>query len=156
MKAQAQFRRGQFEGAVDDATKALAISAGDLMARETRALALVIALDRPAEAIEDLNVLLGPPGQPTTAVALRHNREILLQRALLLAQLRKREDFNRDIEVLQRSRAASRGSCVCNFSPAPQRLSGMRIDGERDTDFDNTLRNCVLDRACGRGITRHI
>ena len=32
----------------------------------------------------------------------------------------------------------------------------VRIDGERDADFDNTLRNCVLDRACGRGITRHI
>ena len=82
------------------------------MARETRALAL-IALDRPAEAIEDLNVLLGPPGQPTTAVALRHNREILLQRALLLAQLGKREDSNRDIEVLM----LSGGSVVLRWHP---------------------------------------
>ena len=154
MKAQAQFRLGQFEGAVDDATKTLAISANDLMARETRALAL-IALDRPAEAIEDLNVLLGPPGQPTTAVALRHNREILFQRALLLAQLGKREDSNRDIEVLMLSggkQAILRVQLYLRRNGFPD----VRIDGERDTDFDNTLRNCVLDRACGRGITRHI
>ena len=32
----------------------------------------------------------------------------------------------------------------------------VHIDGERSTDFDNALRSCVLDRVCGRGITRHI
>ncbi|WP_426530770.1 tetratricopeptide repeat protein [Bradyrhizobium sp. McL0615] len=154
MKAQAQFRLGKFAGAVDDATKTLAISAGDLMARETRALAL-IALDRPAEAIEDLNAFLGPPGQPTTVVALRHYREILLQRSLLLAQLGKREDSSRDIEVLMLSggkQAILRVQLYLRRNGFPE----VRIDGERDTDFDNTLRNCVLDRACGRGITRHI
>jgi tetratricopeptide (TPR) repeat protein len=154
MKAQAQFRLGKFAGAVDDATKTLAISAGDLTARETRALAL-IALDRPAEAIEDLNAFLGPPGQPTTVVALRHYREILLQRALLLARLGKREDSNRDIEVLMLSggkQAILRVQLYLRRNGFPD----VRIDGERDTEFDNTLRNCVLDRACGRGITRHI
>lgn len=154
MKAQARFRLGQFEGAIDDATKTLAISAGDLMARETRALAL-IALDRPAAAIEDLNTFLGPPGQPTTAVALRHYREILLQRALLLAQLGKREDSNRDIEVLMLTggkQAILRVQLYLRRNGFPD----VRVDGERDVDFDNTLRNCVRDRACGRGITRHI
>jgi tetratricopeptide (TPR) repeat protein len=154
MKAEAQFRLGQFEGAVDDATKTLAIAAGDLMARETRALAL-IALNRPAEAIEDLNAFLGPPGQPTTAVALRHYREILFQRALLLAQLGKREDSNRDIEVLMQSggkQAILRVQLYLRRNGFPD----VRIDGERDSDFNDTLRNCVLDRACGRGITRHI
>jgi tetratricopeptide (TPR) repeat protein len=154
MKAQAQFRLGKFAGAVDDATKTLAIAAGDLMAHETRALAL-IALDRPAEAIEDLNAFLGPPGQPTTVVALRHYREILLQRSLLLAQLGKREDSSRDIEVLMLSggkQAILRLQLYLRRNGFPE----VRIDGERDTDFDNTLRNCVLDRACGRGITRHI
>jgi tetratricopeptide (TPR) repeat protein len=154
MKAQAQFRLGKFAGAVDDATKTLAISAGDLTARETRALAL-IALDRPAEAIEDLNAFLGPPGLPTTVVALRHYREILLQRALLLARLGKREDSNRDIEVLMLSggkQAILRVQLYLRRNGFPD----VRIDGERDTEFDNTLRNCVLDRACGRGITRHI
>lgn len=153
-KAQAQLRLGQFEGAVDDATQTLAISAGDLMARETRALGL-IALNRPAEAIEDLNVLLGPPGQPTTAVALPHNREILFQRARLLAQLGRREESNHDVEVLLLSggkRAILRVQLYLRRNGFPD----VRIDGERDTDFDNTLRNCVLDRACGSGITRHI
>ncbi len=154
MKAQAQFRLGQFEGAVDDATQTLAISASDAMARETRALAL-IALDRSGEAIEDLNVLLGPPGQPTNAIAIRRNREILFQRALLLAQLGKREESNRDIEALMLSggkQAILRVQLYLRRNGFPD----VRIDGERDADMDNALRSCVLDRVCGRGITRHI
>jgi len=154
LKAEAQFRLGKFQGAVDDATKTLAIAAGDLMARETRALSL-IALDRPAEAIEDLNAFLGPPGQPTTVIALPHYREIMLQRALLLAQLGKREDSSRDIDALMLTggkQAILRAQLYLRRNGFPD----VRIDGERDADFDNTLRNCVLDRACGRGITRHI
>jgi tetratricopeptide (TPR) repeat protein len=154
LKAQAQLRLGKFQGAVDDATKTLAISASDLTARETRALAL-IALNRPAETIEDLNAFLGPPGQPTQVIALRHYREILLRRAMLLAELGKREDSNRDIEVLMLTggkQAILRVQLYLRRNGFPD----VRIDGERDADFDNTLRNCVLDRACGSGITRHI
>ena len=93
-------------------------------------------------------MLLGPPGQPTTAVALRHNREILLQRALLLAQLGKREDSNRDIEVLMLS-GGKQGILRVQLYLRRNGFPDVRIDGERDPDFDNTLRNCVLDRACG-------
>ena len=32
----------------------------------------------------------------------------------------------------------------------------VRIDGEHNTDFDDVLRSCMLDRACGHGIARHI
>ena len=154
MKAQAQFRLGQFEGAVDDATQTLAISVSDLMARETRALAL-IALNRPAEAIEDLNVLLGPPGQPTTAVALRHNREILFQRALLLAQLGKREESNRDIEALMLSggkQAILRVQLYLRRNGFPD----VRVDGERDTDFDSTLRSSCSTARRSRHHAAHL
>jgi tetratricopeptide (TPR) repeat protein len=154
LRAQLRLRLGNYVGAADDASHVLSGRPSDPTARETRAIAR-IGLDRPAEAIDDLNAILGPPGEASPAVASPHYREFLFQRALLLAQLGRAKDADADIGTLLRAggkQAVLRVQLYLRQHGFPD----VRVDGERSSGFDDAFRACIVDQACGRGLTRHI
>jgi tetratricopeptide (TPR) repeat protein len=98
-RAQLRLRRGQFDQAIEDATAIVTISP-DSSALEVRAIART-ALERRADAVEDLNLILGPPGEVVNVA--RDQLGLLLQRAILLSELGRRAEAAKDIDTLLRA-----------------------------------------------------
>jgi tetratricopeptide (TPR) repeat protein len=151
-RSQQRLHMGKFQGAVDDATLILDRHRGDSSAREVRAVANT-ALGRRAEAVADLGEILGPPGEPTPAVGMRHYHGLLMQRAMLLVQLDRRDEATRDIDTLVRAggkQAMLRMQVHLRRSGFPD----IALDGQRSTAFDEALKACLLNQACARGLTQ--
>jgi len=149
-RAQIRLRAGRLEGALEDANALLATSRGNSTAMEVRLTALS-GLGRHNEVIEVMNELLGPPGEPTTAVTVRHYRELLLRRAILLTQLGRKEETVKDIDTLL-SAGGKQAVLRIQLYLRQQGFPDVKIDGERNAGFDSALHVCLINQACLRGI----
>lgn len=150
LRAQLRLRQGQLQTASEDAT-ILIDTYGDTSALEVRAIANT-ALDRPAEALADLDLILGRPGESATA-ALPQYHELLLQRAVLLAQLGRQSDAAKDVDTLVRARG-KRGILRLQIYLRQHGFPDLPVDGERTSLFDEALRACLVQQACARGLSQ--
>jgi tetratricopeptide (TPR) repeat protein len=150
LRAHTRLRSGNFQGAIEDANRLLGESASDPSGHEIRALAY-IGLERPADAVGDLDQVLGPPGEPTPAVTVAHYRELLFKRVVLLAQLRKDEEARRDMDTLLMT-GGRQAVLRIQLYLRKYGFSAVRVDGQRSAEFDAAFKACLVDQVCSRGI----
>ena len=151
MRSQVRLRMGQFKDAIEDASLVLQRH-GDPMAIEVRATANT-ALGRRAEALDDLAQLVGPPGEPTLAPTTRHNYGLLMQRAILLAELGRKGELAKDIATLV-AMGGKRGLLRMQVYLRKNGFQDVPLDGQRTPVFDEALWSCLANRACASGLSQ--
>ena len=155
-RAQLQLRRGEFEAAVADASAVLAHHR-DNSATQVRALAYV-ALGRNAEAVDDLSVMLGKPGEPNSvgvSQLMPDITQMMMQRAILLVGLQRKADANRDLDTILTA-GGKRSLLRLQVYLRKHGFRDLPLDGERTAAFDSALETCVINQACGRGLLRSL
>jgi hypothetical protein len=105
--------------------------------------------------VEDLNALLGEPGEAGPAVTTKHNRELLFQRAILNAQLKRLGSADADIATLM-SAGGKQAVLRVQLYLRQHGFPDVRLDGDRSQHFNDALKACIIDRACSRGLTQHL
>jgi len=147
-------RHGEFAQAIADAT-ALLDRRFDIQTHEARALAY-IALGRHEEAIEDLTAVLGKPGQPgaISAIFPQFNR-LLIQRAILSMNVGRPDDATRDLDFIVGT-GGPRAILRMQLYLKKNGFSDVAVDGKRSTGFDDAVKACFINQACGRGLVRSI
>jgi tetratricopeptide (TPR) repeat protein len=150
-RAQLRLRRGKFEDAIEDATVILR-EHPDSSALEVRAIANT-ALDRRAEAVNDLDQMLGPPGDPMPSVIGPYFHDMRLQRIMLLAQLGRHAEAAKDIDTLL-STGGKPGTLRLQVYLRQHGFPDVALNGERTSLFDEALKACLLNQACARGLSQ--
>jgi tetratricopeptide (TPR) repeat protein len=151
LRAQVRLALGNYKGAAGDATYVLAEGGLEPFALHTRAAAR-IALNDPEGALADLTSALGPSGVPSTAhPGIPVFRDMLVQRAMVLARLGRRSDALRDIDHVLHGGgrpAVLRLQLYLRFHGFPE----VPLDGERSALLEDSLTRCFLELACGKGM----
>jgi tetratricopeptide (TPR) repeat protein len=150
-RAQARLRRGKFQDAVEDASVILQ-KHPDPSALEVRAIANT-ALDRRAEAVNDLDAMLGPAGDPMPGFIGPHFDGLRMQRIMLLAQLGRHAEAAKDIETLL-STSGKPDMLRLQVYLRQHGFPDVALSGERTSVFDDALKACLLNQACARGLSR--
>jgi tetratricopeptide (TPR) repeat protein len=151
MRSQVRLHMGKFEGAIEDTSQVLK-EHSDPSAIEVRAIANT-ALGRHAKALDDLTELLGPPGEPTLAPTTRHYHGLLVQRAILLARLGRKDEIAKDIETLV-SMGGQRGLLRMQVHLRKSGFRDVPLDGKRTPLFDDALIACLVNQACANGLSQ--
>jgi tetratricopeptide (TPR) repeat protein len=153
LRAQIRMMRAEVGAAVEDASVVLAQNPMDLSARQLRAIARVKLDDLPG-ASEDFAAILGEPGKPRKLNPSNAMfGEFCLQRAIILAALGRADDAMRDLDTITTiggPRAILRMQVYLRSHGFPD----VPIDGKRSELFDDAIKACFVDKACGRGMTR--
>jgi tetratricopeptide (TPR) repeat protein len=151
MRSQVRLHMGKFEGAVEDTSRVLE-QHSDGSAIEVRAIANT-ALGRHARALDDLTLLLGAPGEPTLAPTTRHYHGLLVQRAILLARLGRKDEIAKDIETLV-NMGGQRGLLRMQVHLRKSGFRDVPLDGKRTPLFDDALIACLVNQACANGLSQ--
>jgi tetratricopeptide (TPR) repeat protein len=137
--------------AFEDANLAVAQRPSDVSALHLRAMARA-ALGDLQGLISDLTTVLGEPGQPTNAdPSFEMFNGLYLQRAIALVRLGRQREAMQDIETVTKlggQRAILRMQAYLRDNGFPY----VRVDGKRSDLFDDAMKACFIDQACGRGI----
>lgn len=153
-RAQVGLRSGAFENAVAD-TSAILDRQYDASAVEARAVAYV-ALGRNADAVDDLSMVLGKPGEPSAASpAMPHYSQLMMQRAILLVSLHREAEANMDLDAIVTA-GGKRSLLRMQIYLRRNGFSDLPLDGERTQAFKSALESCFINKACGRGLVRSL
>jgi tetratricopeptide (TPR) repeat protein len=153
LRGEVRLRMTRFAEAVEDASLVLAQSPHNLPALQLRTMART-ALGKYDDAIEDLTVVLGRPGEPTTAApAFNVFNEMYVTRAILLVRVGRDQEALKDLDTIARLggiRAILRMQVYLRNNGFPD----LALDGKRSQSFDDALKACFVNEACGRGINQ--
>ncbi|HEY4985718.1 MAG TPA: tetratricopeptide repeat protein [Bradyrhizobium sp.] len=150
-RAEIRVLMGKAAEARDDATAVLAIHP-DMGAFQVRAVVQAQSGDY-AAALDDLNAILGPPGNRT--VAGRPGRDFVdlhIQRAIALTRTGKLADAKRDLEAIV-TFGGARAILQMQVYLRSHGFPDVILDGKRSDQLDDALRACFISDACGRGMT---
>jgi tetratricopeptide (TPR) repeat protein len=152
LRAQIRMAVGRVKDAAEDASTVLDQNPADISARQLRAVARMALAELPG-AIDDLNAILGEPGQvANVAPSGAMFGDFYLQRAILLVAAGRVDDAMRDLDSL----AAIGGPSAVLRLQVCLRGHGfpdVPIDGKRSEIFDDAIKACFIDSACGHGLT---
>jgi tetratricopeptide (TPR) repeat protein len=150
-RAEIRMLIGKATEARDDATAVLAIRY-DLGALQLRAVVQAKSGDY-AAALDDLNAILGPPGDRPVAVALgRDFVDLHIQRAIALTRIGKPSEAKHDLETIV-TFGGARAVLQLQLYLRSHGFPDVTLDGKRSDQLDDALRACFINDACGRGIT---
>lgn len=153
-RAQLRMRMGRLAEAVEDANDVLRhkINHGAL---QVRATASAIMGDY-ARTVDDLTQILGAPGNPgTVPPGSREFLEMFVQRALAFVRLERASEARQDLDTIIRF-GGTRAILQMQIYLKRHGFLDIAIDGRRSDVFDEALRTCFLNDACGRGIAIRI
>jgi tetratricopeptide (TPR) repeat protein len=155
LRAAVRLHLNRFKDAFDDASRALEQHPTDTSALQVRALARA-GLGDFSGLVADLTIVLGEPGQPINAdPAMAVFNGLYIQRAMALVRLGRQREGMQDIETVAKlggSRAILRMQVYLRSNGFPD----VPIDGKRSELFDDAMRACFIDQACGRGIAERV
>jgi tetratricopeptide (TPR) repeat protein len=153
LRGQVRLRMMRFAEAVEDASLVLAQSPHNMPALQLRAMART-ALGKYDDAIEDLTLVLGRPGEPTTAhPAFNDFNEMYITRSILLVRVGRDQEAMKDLDTITRMggiRAILRMQVYLRNNGFPD----VTLDGKRSQSFDDAMKACFVNEACGRGISK--
>lgn len=153
LRAQIRMAMDQVEEAAADASVLLDQNPADISARQLRAVARTRLGDL-IGAIEDLSAILGEPGKPVNInPAIARMGELYLQRAILLVAAGRKDDGMEDLDTITKMGgppALLRMQVYLRSHGFPD----VPIDGKRSQLFDDAIKACFIDKACGRGLTK--
>jgi tetratricopeptide (TPR) repeat protein len=154
-RAKVLLHLGDTDKALADADKVLAKRPTDVSVLELR-MFIYTALGRVKEALSDLDAILGPPDNPHAGgVRIPHYSKLMVQRAILLAQLNRTVDAGRDIDTVISS-GGKRAVLRLQLFLRKNGFEDLPLDGKRTHAFDEALQACIINQACGRGLVRSI
>jgi tetratricopeptide (TPR) repeat protein len=155
LRAAVRMQLDRYADAVDDANHALKQSPGSVSALQVRALARA-ALGDLQGLVSDLTDVLGEPGQPTNAdPSLAMFNGLYIQRAMALVRLGRHADGMQDVAtvtLLGGQKAILRMQIYLRSNGFPD----VPLNGKRSDLFDDAMKACFIDQACGRGIAERI
>jgi tetratricopeptide (TPR) repeat protein len=106
--------------------------------------------------VADLTAVLGEPGQPANAdPSMAMFTGMYVQRAIALVRLGRHGDAMQDIDTVARlggQQAILRMQVYLRSNGFPD----VPVDGKRSGLFDDAMKSCFVDQACGRGIAERI
>ena len=155
LRAAVRLHRDHFQEAIDDANIVLRERPGEISALHVRAMARAGLRDF-AGLVDDLTAVLGEPGRPINADpsgALFNG--LFIQRAIALVRIGRPEQALQDIDVvvgIGGQRAVLRMQVYLRSHGFPD----VALNGKRSDQFDDAMKSCFIDQACGRGIAEHI
>jgi tetratricopeptide (TPR) repeat protein len=141
----------QYGDAFEDANRAVTLHPADVSALQLRAMARA-GLGDFQGLVDDLTIVLGEPGRPINADpswALFNG--LYIQRAIALVRLGRQQEAMADIETVSKlggQRSILRMQVYLRSNGFPD----VKIDGKRSQLFDDAMKACFIDKACGRGI----
>lgn len=151
-RAQVRMQLANTKGAEDDATAVLALDRHDFVARQLRAVVRVNEGDY-LGALDDLNEVLGAPGERTTFSPDRsHRLALYVQRTLVLTKVGRPEDARRDLDTVV-SQGGIRAVLQMQLYLRHHGFPDVKIDGRPSDQFNDALRACFIDNACGPNMT---
>jgi len=143
----------RYADALEDANRALLLQPGDVSALGLRAM-VRSELGDFARLISDLTEVLGEPGQPVNAdPSLAMFNTLYIRRAMALARLGRHSEAMQDIatvSLLGGQKAILRIQIYLRGSGFPD----VPLNGERSQLFDDAMKACFVNQACGRDIAR--
>jgi tetratricopeptide (TPR) repeat protein len=153
LRAQVRMALGRIDDAAGDASAVLAQNPADMSARQLRAVTRTELGDL-AGAIDDLGAILGEPGKvanvtPSAAMF----GDLYLQRAILLVAAGRTDEAMRDLDSIV---AIGGQPAVLRMQVYLRRhgFPDVPIDGKRSDVFDDAIKACFVDKACGHGLTQ--
>ena len=150
-RAEIRMLMGKAAEARDDATAVLAIRP-DLGALQLRAVVQAQSGDY-AAALDDLNVILGPPGgRPGSGPPGRDFVDLYVQRALALTRVGRPADARHDLETIV-TFGGARALLQLQVYLRGHGFPDVALDGKRSDQLDDALQACFINDACGRGVT---
>jgi tetratricopeptide (TPR) repeat protein len=155
LRAAVRVHLKRYADALDDANRALTQNPGDVAALQLRAVARA-ALGDLGGLVSDLTEVLGEPGQPLNAdpsVAMFNG--LYIQRAMALVRLGRHADAMQDVATVTRQggqQAILRMQIYLRSNGFPD----VPLNGKRSELFDDAMKACFIDQACGRGIAERI
>jgi tetratricopeptide (TPR) repeat protein len=145
----------RYADALDDANRAIAQDPGDVSALQLRAMARAALGDLPG-VVSDLTAVLGEPGQPLNAdPSLAMFNGLYIQRAMALVRLGRHADGMQDVATVTKlggQKAILRMQIYLRSNGFPD----VQLNGNRSELFDDAMKACFVDQACGRGIAERI
>jgi tetratricopeptide (TPR) repeat protein len=148
-RGQIRAQLGKTDDAVRDASAVLALG-HDGFALQLRAV-IRGRSGNYAGAVEDLNAILGPPGERRDGPILPYMVSMYVQRALALTRTGQVADARRDLDTIIKlggPRAVLQMQTYLRGHGFPD----LALDGQRSDQLDDALTACFINEACGRGI----
>jgi tetratricopeptide (TPR) repeat protein len=150
-RAEIRMLMGKAAEARDDATAVLAIHP-DMGALQLRAVVQAQSGDY-AAALDDLNAILGKPGdRPGNGPPGRDFVDLYIQRALALTRTGRLEDAKRDLETIV-TFGGARALLQLQLYLRGHGFPDVALDGKRSDQLDDALQVCFINDVCGRGMT---
>jgi len=150
-RAEVRMLMGKAAEARDDATAVLAIRP-DVGAFQARAVVQAQSGDY-AAALDDLNAILGQPGDRPVAGPLgRDFVDLHIQRAIALTRIGKPSEAKRDLETIV-TFGGARAVLQLQLYLRDHGFPDVTLDGKRSDQLDDALQACFINDACGRGMT---
>jgi hypothetical protein len=155
LRAKVRLQLGRFEEAIADADAVLAQRPRDPSALEVRAMSQV-ALRRAAGAANDLTAMLGKPGDRSHAAPVGpHFGRLRAERAMLLIQLGRGAEAEQELQAIM-TEGGKQALLRMQLYLRRHGFQDVPLDGQRTARFNNALKACFLDQACGRGLSQAI
>jgi tetratricopeptide (TPR) repeat protein len=148
-RAEIRAQMGKTDEAVRDASAVLALR-HDPIALQLRAVMRGRSGDY-AGAVEDLNAILGPPGEQRNVPILPHMADLYVQRALALTRTGQVADARRDLDTIGKL-GGPRAVLQMQIYLRNHGFPDLALDGKRSDQFDDAMTACFVNDACGRGI----
>jgi tetratricopeptide (TPR) repeat protein len=155
LRGEVRMRLNRYADALDDADRVAKQRPGDPFVLQLRATARA-ALGDLKGLVSDLTTVLGEPGQPINAdPALAMFNGLYVQRAIALVRLGRHAEATQDIATVTLfggQKAILRMQIYLRANGFPN----VPITGKRSDLFDDAMKACFIDQACGRGIAERI
>jgi tetratricopeptide (TPR) repeat protein len=148
-RAEIRAMMGKNEDALQDASAVLALGQ-DPAALQLRAVVRGASGDY-AGALDDLNALLGPPGERGQPSILPSMVNLYIQRAILLTRTDRPTEARSDLEAITKLGGA-RAIMQMQIYLRGHGFPDLTLDGKRSDKLDDALKACFINDACGRGI----
>lgn len=155
LRGAVRLQLGRYASTIEDADRLLTENPGEFSALELRAMARA-ALGDLKGVVSDLTDVLGEPGQPTNAdPSFAMFNSLYIQRAMALVRLGRHAEAMQDIatvtnlggqQTMLRMQVYLRNN---GFPDVP-------LNGKRSELFDDAMKACFVNQACGRGIAERI
>jgi tetratricopeptide (TPR) repeat protein len=150
-RAEIRMLMGKDTEAKDDATAVLAIRP-DIGALQVRAVVQARSGDY-AAAVDDLNAILGPPGdRPVNGPLGRDFVDLHIQRAVALTRIGKPSEAKHDLATIV-TFGGARAVLQLQLYLRGHGFPDVTLDGRRSDQLDDALQACFINDACGRGMT---
>src|SRR5712671_166468 len=145
---------GRFGDALEDANIAVNQQPWNGSALHVRAMARA-GLGDFQGLVADLTTVLGEPGAPTIADPSSALNDLYIQRAIALVRLGRAHEAMMDIDTITKLGGA-RSILKMQVYLRSNGFPDIPIDGRRTQLFEDAIKACFINQACGRGIAEHI